>query len=80
VKNTKWRRARVKNGDAQIARLHHRVLYYRVIRNMRPGASLIRIHLRCMLVSARLPLKDTYETRFKGVRHRFDWRRGSLWH
>jgi hypothetical protein len=38
---------RMKNGDAQITRLHHHVLHYRVIGDTRPDASPISIHWRC---------------------------------
>jgi hypothetical protein len=60
------------------ARLRHHISYYRVIRDARLGVSLIMIHLRRALFSARLTLEDASETRFKSVRHRFDCRLGSL--
>jgi hypothetical protein len=47
VKKAHSRRARTKNGDAQIARLRHRVSYYRVIGDAQLGASLTNIHGRC---------------------------------
>jgi hypothetical protein len=50
MRNTQSRRSRTKNGDAHTVRLHHRVSHY-------PGASPIRIHLRCAIVSAHLPLE-----------------------
>jgi hypothetical protein len=46
VRKAHSRLARMKNGDVQIARLCHHVLHYRVIRDTRPGASLISIHGR----------------------------------
>jgi hypothetical protein len=46
IRKTQPRHAHSKNGDVQITRLHHRVSHYRVIRDMRPSASSIRIHLR----------------------------------
>jgi hypothetical protein len=66
VRNTQPTRACMKNGDAQIAHLRHRLSYYRVILDVLLGASLNRKHLRCALVSACIPLEDTSETRFKG--------------
>jgi hypothetical protein len=46
VRKAHSRRARMKNGDTQITRLHHRVSYYRVIGDVRSGASPISIHGR----------------------------------
>jgi hypothetical protein len=46
VRKAHSRRARMKNGDMQIARLHRRVLDYRVIGDAQPGASSITIHGR----------------------------------
>jgi hypothetical protein len=40
------RRVRMKDGDAQITHLRHRVLHYRVVRNAQLDESLISIHWR----------------------------------
>jgi hypothetical protein len=49
VRKAHSRQARMKNGDAQIARLHRCISHYRVIRDVRPGASPISIHGRCAM-------------------------------
>jgi hypothetical protein len=46
VRKSHPRRARTKDGDAQIACLRHRVSHYRVVRDARLGTSLISIHWR----------------------------------
>jgi hypothetical protein len=46
VRKPHLRCAYMKNGDAQITHLHHRVLHYRVIRDARPCASLISTQWR----------------------------------
>jgi hypothetical protein len=55
--------AHMKNGDVQIACLRHRTLHYRVIRDMRPGASLISIHWR----RAKLEHVSHYKTHLRRV-------------
>jgi hypothetical protein len=57
VRKTQLRHTRTKNGDAQIARQHHRVLHYRVIQDVFLDASQIRIHLRRALYRVCLPLE-----------------------
>jgi hypothetical protein len=116
VRKTHSKCAHMNNRDAQIARLHHCVLHYKVYWDTRKGASPNKIHMRRDLGRMLLSLKSnlrhalreciTYliagwghcgsnrrhangrtspitwklETRFKGVRHRFDYRLRPLWH
>jgi hypothetical protein len=47
VRKAHSRHAHTKNEDAQIMHLRSRVSHYRVIKDVRSGASLISIHGRC---------------------------------
>jgi hypothetical protein len=50
---TQSRHAHMKNGDTQ----GHRILYYIVTWDTHPGASMIRIYLRCTLDGVHFPLE-----------------------
>jgi hypothetical protein len=46
VKKTHLRHVRIKNGDGQIAHLHHHISHYRVVEDARLDAFSISIHWR----------------------------------
>jgi hypothetical protein len=57
VRKTHPRHVCMKNRDAQIMHLHHCISHYKIIRDVCPSTSLIRIHLRHVLVTACLQIE-----------------------